>query len=129
MLMRSPEFSQCASTTMSYLFGGALWLVLASASRPDGRGLCLTSRSRPPGERANVKLHVDNWTTSRLAASVAQILIEERLGHVVELTAATGTARDVYEHLARGVAHVATEVWPDGKAAALAAHGTCEAMR
>ena len=74
--------------------------------------------------RATVNVNYDYWTSSKLSAAIVQIMIEERLGHGVQLTANSGAPSHVYEQLASGTADVATEVWPEGKMAEFAAHAS-----
>ena len=54
----------------------------------------------------------DTWQTSRIATSVAAIILSENLGFDVELVEA-GTPKQVYNDLSKGSLHLAFESWPE----------------
>jgi len=68
-----------------------------------------------------VRLRWDSWATSRLATTVAAILLREQLGLEVELVSGSGQGNaEIYELVATGALHAAFEVWPLGKEASFA---------
>jgi glycine betaine/proline transport system substrate-binding protein len=73
-----------------------------------------TSSEAPDGDKMTIKLAANPWPASELNAAVASILIEEQLGHPVEIIEIDENAQ--WPALATGDLHASLEVWPSGHA-------------
>ena len=104
---------------------GVAMLLLAFstlAMKPLGYERCLPFAIQPKQQFAgSLKIHIDDWESSRVLAFVAQILLTEREGFVgVELEGGNASASvssfhgesDVRQRIAQGDQHMAFEVWP-----------------
>jgi ABC-type proline/glycine betaine transport system substrate-binding protein len=73
-------------------------------------------REAQPFQLPSLKLQWDGWETSRIATSVAAILLSEKLGFTVQLVEG-GNPSQVYTSLSQGRVHMAFESWPESNRA------------
>lgn len=67
-----------------------------------------------PAAAITLKLAANPWSASQLNVAVAKVLLEEQLGHTVEIVEIDENAQ--WPALASGDLHASLEVWPSGHA-------------
>ena len=95
--------------------GGDEGLPPPSADQPPDGGAAGTATGAGTVDRGVrrpvIRLGVTDWTAARVTASIAEQLIERRLGHPVEQVPVLETD-DMLDDLAAGELHAVLEVWP-----------------
>ena len=94
------------------LLGTALVVAACGGAAPqasEGGGGAASS-----GESITVKLAENPWSGSQVNVAVAKILLEEEMGHTVEIVTIDENAQ--WPALAGGDLHASLEVWPSGHA-------------
>lgn len=71
-----------------------------------------TSQEKIMREKPVIKLAVNPWKASELNAAIAKIILEEKMGFLVELVPVDENAQ--WQSLASGDIHASLEIWPSG---------------
>lgn len=69
-------------------------------------------KMQPVSEKPPIKLAVNPWKASELNATIAKIILEEKMGFPVELVPIDENAQ--WQSLSQGDIHASLEVWPSG---------------
>lgn len=98
------------SSKLWFLLTAALLLALAACG--GGEEPAAEAPAAEGGDNPTITLVENPWPASELNVRVAQILIEEELGHPVEIVSLDENVQ--WDALANGEADASLEVWPSG---------------
>ena len=76
-----------------------------------------------PAQRPELRIQWDSWEASQLTASVAAIILQERLGFTIKLELGR-SSKQMYAALSTGDLHVAFQAWPSSNSDAFREHVT-----